>query len=239
MLDLDGTIIDTESALYDAWEEVYGRRGAVLPLEEWMRCVGTSPDAFDPYAYLEGLVGHRLDRRALEAEVEQAAAAHLARLRPRDGVVALVEAARREGLGLAVASSSGRPWVERFLEQAGLTAAIDVLATADDVARVKPAPDLYLLALGRLGVEASEALAVEDSPNGARAALAAGLRCVVVPNPLTAGEVFPAEVPRLSSLRGRTPRALWELARRRPQSLSSSSSSRSSSSNSSSSSSSS
>lgn len=210
VLDLDGTILDTESAIYEAWQEVFRRRGVSLPLSEWLRAVGSSADAFDPYRYLEELVGP-IDRAQVRAEAEAMAEERLAGLQPLPGVVELVREAKRLDFRLAVASSSPRAWVERFLRQAGLETLLTTRATADDVERVKPAPDLFLLAIRSLGVAPSEALAVEDSLNGVRAALAAGMRCVVVPNSLTRGEPFPEEVARLDSLEGWNPEALWAL----------------------------
>jgi beta-phosphoglucomutase-like phosphatase (HAD superfamily) len=86
---------------------------------------------------------------------------------------------------LAVASSSSRAWVEPHLERFGLRGRFSVVRTRDDVARTKPAPDLFLAACEGLGVEPAEAVALEDSAHGVTAARAAGLRCVVVPNQLT------------------------------------------------------
>lgn len=211
VLDLDGTILDTESAIYEAWQEVFRRRGVTLPLSEWLRAVGSSADAFDQYRYLEELLGRPIDRAEVRAEAEAMAEELLAGLRPLPGVVELVSEASRLGFRLAVASSSPRAWVKRFLRQAGLETLLTTRATADDVERVKPAPDLFLLAARSLGVAPSQALAVEDSLNGVRAALAAGMRCVVVPNGLTRGEPFPEGVARLDSLEGWSPEALWAL----------------------------
>lgn len=212
VLDLDGTILDTETALFEAWQEVYRRRGVTLPLREWLRCVGSSQDQFDPHQYLERLLGCSVDREEVEAEAEVLAASRVEVLGPRPGVVELVHAARQQGLAVAVASSSSRAWVDARLEQVGLAEMIAVRVTADDVARVKPAPDLFLKAAGRLGIDPASALVVEDSVHGARAALTAGMRCVVVPNSVTAGETFPAGVATLGSLAGWSPQALWQLA---------------------------
>jgi beta-phosphoglucomutase-like phosphatase (HAD superfamily) len=99
--------------------------------------------------------------------------------------VDLVDAAAAAGLALAVASSSTRAWVEPHLEHFGLRDRFRVVRTRDDVARTKPAPDLFLAACEGLGVVPAEAVALEDSAHGATAAQAAGLRCVVVPNRLT------------------------------------------------------
>ncbi|MBO2519666.1 HAD family hydrolase [Limnochorda sp.] len=212
VLDLDGTIVDTETAIFRAWEEVYRRRGARLPQEEWLKAVGSSQARFDPVAYLAHQLGQAVDRAQVEAEADALAAHEVRQLGPRPGVVELVHAAQAEQLLLAVASSSPRAWVDARLEQVGLAGAIPVRATADDVAQVKPAPDLFLEAARRLGIEPAQALVVEDSVHGARAALAAGMRCVVVPNPVTEGEAFPQGVAVLPSLVGWTPQALWTLA---------------------------
>jgi putative hydrolase of the HAD superfamily len=70
-----------------------------------------------------------------------------------------------------------------LLRQAGREPAFAVLACGDEVSRVKPAPDVYLLALDRLGVPPGRAVAVEDSAHGVAAAKAAGMRCIAIPNP--------------------------------------------------------
>jgi HAD superfamily hydrolase (TIGR01509 family) len=116
------------------------------------------------------------------------------------GVREYVADAKRLGLRLAVASSSSRTWVLGHLERLGLSADWDAVRTRDDVARTKPAPDLYLAAVEALGVAPNEAVAFEDSTNGIAAAKAAGLLCVAVPNALTAGMDLGRADLRLSSL---------------------------------------
>ncbi|MEK8107064.1 HAD-IA family hydrolase [Micromonospora sp. M12] len=90
---------------------------------------------------------------------------------------------RGVGLRLAVASSSPSTHVGALLDQAGLRARFEVLATGEEVAAHKPDPAVYLLALDRLGLPADQAVAFEDTVHGVAAAQAAGLRCVAVPNP--------------------------------------------------------
>lgn len=85
-----------------------------------------------------------------------------------------------------MASSSSRSWVAGHLERLGLLERFALLRCSEDVARHKPFPDLYLSALQHLGVEPDQAIAFEDSPNGVRAARAAGVFCVAIPNPVTA-----------------------------------------------------
>jgi beta-phosphoglucomutase-like phosphatase (HAD superfamily) len=91
-----------------------------------------------------------------------------------------------------------------LLERHGLIDRFEVVVCRDDVdhdrARTKPAPDLYELAVARLGLHPHEALALEDSPNGVVAACAAGLRCVAVPCGLTVGLAFPGAASELASL---------------------------------------
>ena len=86
------------------------------------------------------------------------------------------------------------------LDRLGLLTSFDVVCAREDVRQTKPDPELYTLALERLGAEAQEAFAIEDSPNGVTAAKAAGLRCVIVPNPLTAQMAIGHADLRLGSL---------------------------------------
>jgi len=96
-----------------------------------------------------------------------------------------VEEARALGLKTAVASSSSLAWVEGWLERHGIRDLFDVLCARDHVQRVKPAPDLFLMAASRLGVPPQACVVFEDSPNGIRAAGAAGMLCVAIPNAVT------------------------------------------------------
>jgi HAD superfamily hydrolase (TIGR01509 family) len=184
ILDFDGLIVDTETPIFEAWRTVYGRRGQELGLEVWQHALGTH-GGFDPYAHLGALLGETLPHDELLEEVQalNRVACDAQPLLP--GVEDLLRAARGLGLGTAVASSSTRGWVEGWLSRHGIRPMFDVLCGREDVARVKPAPELFLLAAERLGVPAEVCVVFEDSPNGMRAARAAGMRCVAVPNALT------------------------------------------------------
>lgn len=185
VFDFDGLILDTETPDYVAWQAIYADHGCALPPEVWAINVG-SGHLFDPYQYLEGLLGRPVDRATIRREVRQRFLGLLGEaITPLPGVRDYLAAAPALGLKVAIASSSPRAWVAGYLEQLGLLGHFPTICTADDVARTKPEPDLYLLAAARLGVEPAQALALEDSPNGVRAAQAAGMRCVAVPNPVT------------------------------------------------------
>jgi putative hydrolase of the HAD superfamily len=200
VFDLDGTIVDTETPWYTAAGELYARHGLRLEFADWARGIGTASTAFDPLTHLERLLGHPIDREALAAQYRGRVEALLADAALRPGVRELLDAAEARGLALALASSSSRPWVLARLAPFGLLPRFAAVCTREDVMAVKPDPALYRLAVDRLGVSPAEALAIEDSPHGATAALRAGLACVVVPNPTTAPLPVPTGARRLDSL---------------------------------------
>lgn len=188
LFDFDGLLVDTESPSRLAFEELYRDHGHELPLDQWATLVGTIGAPFDPVGHLEELLGRTLDRDVL-AEKRRAREHRLADLEElRPGVEDYFVEAERLGLQTAVVSSSDTHWIERHLGRLGRLEGLDAVVAANgDAARAKPRPDLYLEALEQLGLEPQEAIAFEDSPNGVRAAKAAGLACVAVPNPITAG----------------------------------------------------
>jgi HAD superfamily hydrolase (TIGR01509 family) len=184
LFDFDGTILDTETPEFEEWRAAFRARGHDLTLEVWQHSVGTV-GAYDPCAHLADLTGGPLDHDALRQEVN---ARHQTRCEAQPllpGVVDRVREARTAGLGTAIASSSLSEWVEGWLARHRIRALFDTVCTRDEVPQVKPAPDLFRLAAARLGVSPAQCLVFEDSPNGIRAARAAGMKCVAIPNPLT------------------------------------------------------
>ena len=147
--------------------------------------VGTI-DGWDIWGHLEELAGEPLDREALNTRRVEHELSLLEAEGLRPGITEYLEASERLGIRRAIVSSSSRGWIDRHLTRLGHTAGWDAIVTADfDVSRAKPNPTLYLEALDLLGVEAGEAVAFEDSPNGVRAATAAGIFTVGVPNAIT------------------------------------------------------
>ncbi len=185
LFDFDGLILDTETPSLASWQEVYREHGHELPLERWAKIVGTI-GAFDPLEHLEGLAGP-LDREAVRLRRRDRELALLEIEEALPGVFSYLDGARKRSLRTAIVSSSSRGWVDGHLARLERAEDFDAIVTADhDVERAKPRPTLYLEALERLGLAAAEAIAFEDSPNGIRAAKAAGLFCVAVPNGVTA-----------------------------------------------------
>lgn len=155
-------------------------------MDRWAGIVGTTGSSFDPLEYLEELHGpvdrESVTTRRRERELELL---EIEGLRP--GVLEYLEEADRLGILKAIVSSASRGWVDRHLLRLEHAERFDEIVTADrDPARSKPRPTLYLEALERLGVDAVEAIAFEDSPNGVHAAKAAGIFTVAVPNGITA-----------------------------------------------------
>ena len=185
VFDFDGLILDTEEPIYRSWLEVYEAHGQELPFERWVQIVGSSTIGFHPQHDLEERLGRPLPKEVLDRRIGRRTEMVLAnKLLP--GVVEHLDAARASGLKVGVASSSTRDWVMGHLVRLGILDRFDCLRCRDNVANVKPEPDLYLAVLECLGVAASEAIAIEDSPNGVLAAKRAGMRCVAIPNSITA-----------------------------------------------------
>lgn len=186
LFDFDGLILDTEISAYQSWQEIYREYGYELPLEKWALAIGAGTEAFDPYSYLESLVGEQLHQH--EAILKRRLQRHLsliAEQKALPGVEDYIATAQQHGIKLAVASSSPREWLHQHLSRLGLLDKFDRLCCGDEVAHRKPDPELYLTALDVLGVAAHEAIVLEDSPNGVTAAQRAGIFCVAVPNPIT------------------------------------------------------
>jgi len=190
IFDFDGLILDTESPEFEVWQAIYREHGQELAPETWGQIVGGwGASNFDAAEHLVELAGDGLNAIELRARhrFESDAQTLLQPILP--GVVDILDEARRLDLRLAIASSSPRSWVvDTHLIRLGLANRFDAIICADDVppGRTKPNPDLFLRALDAVGARADEAIVFEDSPNGVKAARAAGIFVVLVPNPFTA-----------------------------------------------------
>ena len=185
VFDFDGLILDTEGPVYQSWRELFRSYGYDLTLDDWQICLGSAEGTASFFDNLADKLRNPLDMEAvapkrLERELELIASQPIL-----PGVKEYLQRAAELGLKMGVASSSPCKWVLGHLQERGLRDHFECVLAADDVGITKPDPDLYLTALDRLGVSDREAIAFEDSPNGALAAKRAGLYCVLVPNPLT------------------------------------------------------
>ncbi|WP_109505678.1 HAD family hydrolase [Nocardioides speluncae] len=200
IFDFDGLLMDTESTMLASWRYEWQQWGLELELTGFFADHG-GDITNQRYDVLSGAVGSTYDREL----------SHQRRVRYRDqlhrsldlapGLRDWLDETARLGIEAAVASSSPRPWVAGHLERVGLLERFTVIATGDEVPRHKPAPDIYELALTRLGIPASDAIAVEDTAHGVTAAQAAGLRCIAIPNPFVdPGRVAHADVVLTSAI---------------------------------------
>jgi HAD superfamily hydrolase (TIGR01509 family) len=191
LFDFDGLILDTETASRAGWEWLYREQGFELPPDQWATLVGTIGAPWDPMRHLEELVGSPLDSDGLNERRRAHELSLLETEELRPGVLQYLEAAERRGLKRAIVSSSSNRWIEMHLSRLEHAVGWDAIVAANhDVARAKPRPDLYLQACKLLEVLPAEAIAFEDSPNGVRAARAAGIFCVAIPNAVTRGLDF-------------------------------------------------
>jgi putative hydrolase of the HAD superfamily len=203
VFDLDGTIVDTEQPSFEAWRRTWDEHGETLLLEDWVVCVGTDWDLFDPLAELGRRVPG-LDLEAVRRTKRELEATLMGGTVLRDGVAAWIAEAAALDLPLAIASSSPRHWVDDHLDRLGVAASFQSVHTVTEVGVTKPDPASYLAACEALGVQPSRALAIEDSANGTAAAKAAGMRVVACPNPITVGLDLTAADLVLTSLTERT-----------------------------------
>lgn len=186
IFDFDGVILDTELPEFEGWLAVYRHYGGELTAQDWSACIGSNFDRFDPHTHLAQQIGRPVDRAQVKAIRHKRFWELMEGQDLLPGVAGYIEGTKKLGLKLGLASSSSRAWVTRHLERFALVASFDCLCCSDDVAHVKPDPELYRIALAALDVEPGRAIALEDSPNGVLAANRAGLFTVAVPNALTA-----------------------------------------------------
>ena len=181
VFDLDGVLLDSEQLWDEVREQLARERGGRWSAQAQADMMGMSSPEWS--SYMHDVVGLPEPPDEIAAEVvRRMEARYRERLPLISGAREAVERlAARWPLGLA--SSSNRPLIDLALESSGLASLFAVTVSSEEVARGKPAPDVYLEAVRRLGIEQANAAAVEDSANGIRSAHAAGLRVLAIPNP--------------------------------------------------------
>lgn len=189
IFDFDGLILDTETPEVLVWQNIYEEHGFELPVEEWEKTVGGyGISNFDPAHHLSHLTQGRMDPVSLRARYRREADALIHANPIMPGIMDMIGSAKENGLKVAIGSSSPHSWVDTHTQRLDIHHHFDHIICQDDVApgRTKPHPDIYLKALETLQVDKSEAVVLEDSPNGVLASKRAGVFVVAVPNPLTA-----------------------------------------------------
>ncbi len=182
IFDMDGVLIDTERVCCECWKEVAEDKKAGDLSEGVMGCIGLNRNDSEilmrrlygedfPYEEFRSAVHDRIQQRFREKGIPL-----------KKGVRELLEELKAGGYAIGLASSTSKKSVVEEMEQTGLIDYFQVLVTGDMVEHSKPNPDIYLKACKALGVEPAEAIAIEDSLNGIRAAYRAGMKPLMVPD---------------------------------------------------------
>ena len=180
VFDLDGVLLDSEHVWDEVREELARERGGRWHERAQADMMGMSSPEWS--RYMHDVLGLPEPPQEINDEVvERMEARYREHLPLVDGAL---DAVRRlsGSFRLALASSSNRPLIDAVLEAAGLVDQFEVTMSSEEVARGKPAPDVFLETARRLGVHPAGCTAVEDSGNGLRAARAAGMRVIAIPN---------------------------------------------------------
>jgi HAD superfamily hydrolase (TIGR01509 family) len=179
ILDIDGTLLLSNDAHARAFVEAAKAVGISADFDKVRRLIGKGGDKLIPEAFgvsSESNQGKRIDKTKVEIFRRR----YLSRLKPTPGVGALLRHLKRDGMKLIVATSSGHEDAERLLERAGVRDLIDGIASADDVAQSKPAPDVVCAALEKSGANKRSAIMIGDTPYDVEAARRAGIRVIAL-----------------------------------------------------------
>ena len=188
IFDMDGVLLDTETVCKVCWRRAADEYGISGIDEAFRRCIGQN--TADTLAVLREYCGERLSPEAFYARTNELF--HVVEQEQGLSLMPFVreclESLKARALRLAVASSTRWESVSRQLKAAGIFHFFETITTGDTVLHSKPAPDIYLKSLESLGLSAADCVAVEDSPNGVRAATRAGIRCIMVPDQIQPDE---------------------------------------------------
>ncbi len=199
IFDMDGVLVDSEPVHLEATRLLMQEHGIVYTSADEERYFGCT----DREMFLDLRDRYRLSpdvHDLADAWIERVVHLLPQRIVPMRGVPRVLERLRASGFRLALASSSSPAIIRTTIEGLGLGEAFEVTVSGRDVARGKPEPDIFLETARRLAVPPAACLVVEDSQNGLRASLAAGMPCVVIPCLSTARQDFTGATARLASL---------------------------------------
>lgn len=182
IFDMDGILFDTEKLCMDSWIAIAGERNIPDMEVFFPRCIGRN--LTDTRMLFGEFYGELYDYEEFRKQASAWFHDYIEKngMPMKKGVKELLEYLRRGGYKIGLASSTSRHSVEDHLERAGIREYFQNLTTGDMVEHSKPQPDIYLIACESLGVNPAQTMAIEDSPNGIRAAHAAGMIPVMVPD---------------------------------------------------------
>ncbi len=180
IFDMDGTLFDTEAVFQKYWNQIARERGITLSEHFKYEICGTSGGPMN--LVIEKHYGVS-DGTEIQMECKRRVAEELSRGVPlKPGCLEILEYFYEKEIPMAIGSSSRRVQIEKNLEVTGTAHYFSAIASGDEVERGKPFPDIFLLAAKRLGAEPADCYVFEDSPNGIRAAHAAGMHPILIPD---------------------------------------------------------
>lgn len=200
IFDFDGVMVDTEWAIFQSWVRLFEREGQRITIADYSPCLGAGYSRWNPADYLEQLTGKQYDWALEDTRRKEEIDAELAARGLMPGARELMDWCHAQGIGMTVASSSSRRWVEGWLRRLNIYDEFAGVFTRSDGYPVKPDPALFLVAQSCLGLPKEDCLIIEDSENGTVAAHNAGIPCAAVPCRMTQHMDFSRAVRRFASL---------------------------------------
>lgn len=192
LIDLDGTLVDSTGALYQAYLkflEYFGKKGS---REEFESLIGPSIDQIVALlSKKHELPKSEQNLSSLYFTMIVAQGFNGVELFP--GALEFIKEAKENKIKLAIITSGTRDLVNRCLGPLKVTEDFDLIVTSEDVPKAKPHPEIYQLALKKLELSSEEAIAVEDSEGGVHAALGAGLKVIYITHGIKVAKVEVAE----------------------------------------------
>jgi len=191
IFDMDGVLAMTAAAHWEAWRQIAGERGVEIKYETFLFCFGRiNPDC------VPILFGDGISTEESEAIADRKEAAFRDIIRRNvplaDGAVAMLQKLRAGGVKVAVGSAAPPANVDLVLDAGNIQHLFDAVVNGDEVANGKPAPDIFLLAAARMGIDAGKCAVIEDAPTGIRAAIAGGMLPIGVATTHTAKQLWEA-----------------------------------------------
>ncbi len=182
IFDLDGLMVDTEAMALIAWQQALAPYGFELSGDQLCKLIGMGED--EAVVFTNQQLGVQLPAEEVKTQFMENIWAQLeGGVTPLPGLEPLLDALRQHDLVLGVASNSSGSYVRKMLDMLEVSNYFQYVVALEDVARPKPSPESYLMCASLLGLSPRDCWAVEDSPPGVRAALAAGMACAFIPNP--------------------------------------------------------
>ncbi len=189
--DHDGTLVDSEVVHYQLWRNILDAMGVELSIEYYRDYCSGIPTQTNSKDLIHHF-GLSISIDELTALKETAGEEYLAtnRYPLMNDVEESIAFFNQHNIPMSVVTGAGRTAVNQSLAKHQLTHFFHSVVSADDVTHSKPAPDGYLLAIDKLGVDPQHCIAIEDTSHGAAAAKAAGLECIVIPNTMSQENAF-------------------------------------------------